>query len=82
MQGAGVWGQLDLAGDLFQWNLDWYATYVYPCTDCADLTAASSRVERGGYFGSTASYLLPPARTDGPPVGRGDGIGFRCARTP
>jgi hypothetical protein len=34
--GAGRWGQLDLAGDAFQWNLD---SYSYPqgyfaCTDC------------------------------------------------
>ena len=30
--GAGRWGQLDMAGEDFEWNLDWYATYVDPCT--------------------------------------------------
>jgi formylglycine-generating enzyme len=38
--GAGLWGQLDMAGELFEWNLDWYyAIYVDPCTDCAYLLA-------------------------------------------
>jgi formylglycine-generating enzyme required for sulfatase activity len=33
--GAGLWGQLDLAGDVLQWNLDWYApSYADPCVDC------------------------------------------------
>ena len=80
--GAGVWGQLDLAGNVWEWNLDWYATYVDPCTDCAYLTTASNRVLRGGYFNNPASYLLPPPRYDDAPAFRSSGIGFRCARTP
>ena len=50
--GAGLWGQLDLVGDLWEWNLDGYAPYVDPCTDCIDAIAASSRAIRGGYFHS------------------------------
>jgi formylglycine-generating enzyme required for sulfatase activity len=81
--GVGYWGQLDMAGELFEWNLDFYATYVDPCTDCANLTAVSDRVLRGGnvYVGSTPSYLLPPTRYDFGPTSRG-GAGFRCARAP
>jgi formylglycine-generating enzyme required for sulfatase activity len=45
--GAGLWGQLDLLGEVHEWNLDWYATYDDPCVDCADLAAASDRVTRG-----------------------------------
>jgi formylglycine-generating enzyme required for sulfatase activity len=81
-QGAGLFGQLDLAGDVFEWNLDWYATYVDPCTDCADLATPSSRVLRGGAFYYFASTLLPPNRIDIPPTYRGNYIGFRCSRTP
>ena len=79
---AGYWGQLDMAGEVFEWTLDWYGTYVNPCTNCAYLTTASSRVVRGGDFFNNPGYLLPPYRTpDGP--GDGDNIfGFRCARTP
>ena len=86
--GAGLWGQLDLAGQVWEWALDWHATYVSPCTDCADLAASSVRVVRGGSFTSPTSYLsnlLPPSRGSYGPTGRGDagnGNGFRCARAP
>ncbi len=34
--GAASWGQLDMAGEFWQWNLDWAtAAYVNPCVDCA-----------------------------------------------
>jgi sulfatase modifying factor 1 len=83
-QGAGLWGQLDLAGEVWEWNLDWYASYVDSCTDCADLSSASNRVTRGGSFDGPASDLLPPIRSDNdsPPAYRIDDVGLRCARTP
>jgi sulfatase modifying factor 1 len=87
--GAGLWGQLDLAGEMWAWNLDWFATYADPCTDCANLTApltaASGRVVRGGDLVDTWSNLLPPARANaasGTQADRGFDIGFRCSRTP
>jgi len=81
-QGAGLWGQLDLAGDVFEWNLDFYDTYVDPCTDCADFATPTARVLRGGAFYYSLSTLLPPNRVDVPPTYRGNYIGFRCSRTP
>ena len=62
--GAGRWGQLDLAGDVWEWNLDWYATggAYYPCTDCAYLTTSNARVIRGGNFKFDPSDLLPWTR--------------------
>jgi sulfatase modifying factor 1 len=82
-QGAGLWGQLDLAGDVWEWNIDWYAySYVDPCTDCAGSTAESIRVVRGGDFASDASNLLPPLRDNFDPHDRQSNLGFRCARTP
>jgi formylglycine-generating enzyme len=81
--GAGLWGQLDLAGEVFEWNLDWYNTYVDPCIDCVNTTAASSRVLRGGYFFDRyASLLLPPNRSTDAPANRGYDYGFRCSRIP
>lgn len=80
-QGAGYWGQFDLAGDVFEWNLDWSATYV-ACTDCAYLTNFFYRVFRGGSFSVLATYLLPPVRNSLFPNVRVPDIGFRCARTP
>ena len=85
--GAGLWGELDLVGEVSQWTMDWYApTYPNPCTDCAELTTASSRVARGAYFSWVQPGLLPPYRNDGiPMVDNATGsffVGIRCARTP
>jgi formylglycine-generating enzyme required for sulfatase activity len=90
--GAGLWGQLDLAGELLEWNLDWLvSTYVDPCTDCAYLTAPVGvpdparddyRVYRGGGFGGTLWESLPPYRDGVHPSYRTFNAGFRCARTP
>jgi sulfatase modifying factor 1 len=80
--GEGRWGQLDLAGNLWEWTLDWYATYASPCTDCAQLQTADYRVLRGGGFFSDASYLHSGVRHGSGPSFRNDGRGFRCARTP
>jgi formylglycine-generating enzyme required for sulfatase activity len=82
--GVGYFGQLDLAGEVYEWNLDWYGTYVDPCTDCAYLpsTPASSRVIRGGGLDFVATDLAPSHRLDVSPSSRGYALGFRCARTP
>jgi sulfatase modifying factor 1 len=81
--GAGLWGQLDLAGEIWEWNLDWYASsYVDPCTDCADLSGGPYRVFRGGSYYYTSSGLSPQFRDDDVPAGRYYGVGFRCARSP
>ncbi len=80
--GAGLWGQLDLEGNLWQWVLDRGATYVDPCTDCAYLTGSSDQVVRGEPFPVPASSLLPPTRAYDPATFRADTGGFRCARAP
>jgi formylglycine-generating enzyme len=82
IRGAGAWEQLDLAGETWQWNIDWYASYVDPCVDCAYLTATADRVYRGGPFDGTASTLMPAFRYDSTPTNRDLHIGLRCARTP
>jgi len=90
--GAGRWGQLDLAGEVYEWNLDWRSAYADPCTDCAYLTPTSNRVIRGGdcydtlgSFGPVVSELplQPPCRYSFPPTRRYSGAdfaGFRCSR--
>jgi formylglycine-generating enzyme required for sulfatase activity len=79
--GAGLWGQLDLEGNLWEWNQDFYATYVDPCADCAYLTDTSLDVFRGGSFQIDPAWL-PPRRNDVPSGNRYYTAGFRCARTP
>ena len=81
--GAGLWGQLDLAGSVWERNLDSYASgYVDPCADCAYLTGSSYRVLRGASFLDLPSLLLPAFRSNLTPSSRSSSVGFRCARTP
>ncbi|HVZ89832.1 MAG TPA: formylglycine-generating enzyme family protein [Polyangia bacterium] len=80
--GAGRWGQLDLAGELAEWTLDFYAPYVDPCDDCVFLTDYSYRVVRGGSFGTDTEDLSPWARDGDLPESRNAFYGARCARAP
>jgi formylglycine-generating enzyme required for sulfatase activity len=83
--GAGYWGQLDLAGNVFQWSADWddlNETYADPCVDCAYLTLTDSRVIRGGDFTEEPTTLLPPYRANHSPAASDYILGLRCARTP
>lgn len=80
--GAGRWGQLDLAGNVFEWGLDWSSGYIGSCVDCTDLTPASNRVRRGGEFAIGTSYMMASDREDWAPTVRHNDLGFRCARTP
>ncbi len=84
--GAGRWGQLDLAGDMWEWNLDAYDTYTFvdPCADCANLTAMPTRrVIRGGDYSIDMPNLLASSRYPGSDsTGNGSGNGVRCARIP
>ena len=90
MGGIGRWGQLDLAGDVEEWNQDEWnpsGAYANPCTDCAQLTIINynGRILRGGAWSEDASTL--PNRYSDAPTARGAGLsvggyGLRCARVP
>jgi formylglycine-generating enzyme required for sulfatase activity len=85
--GDGKWGQADLSGNLWEWNLDWYKspypTFTIPCDNCANIQDASYRVIRGGGWSDTApGSLSSGVRGNVDPPGRGYFIGARCARTP
>jgi formylglycine-generating enzyme len=81
--GDGRWGHADLAGNVWEWTLDWLATYATPCNDCANLAEGSYRVLRGGGYEAIASTLRTSYRSAlFTPTARHGHIGVRCARSP
>lgn len=85
--GAGLYGNLDLAGSLHEWTLDFYHPMPpSPCVDCADLISnGSSGVSfHGGSFSDVPSNLKTWTRFytfDLPTASKASAtIGIRCAR--
>jgi formylglycine-generating enzyme required for sulfatase activity len=83
--GYGRWGHADLAGNVWEWTLDWFHTpYPLPCDNCAYQATTTGRVLRGGSFFEDATslsntYRFPDGYT---PSARRGNIGARCARPP
>lgn len=78
--GDGRWGHSDLAGNAFEWTLDGSGPYPDPCDDCANLTATSDRVLRGGGWDNSATEVRVGYRLGRPPDLRHRAVGVRCAR--
>jgi formylglycine-generating enzyme required for sulfatase activity len=86
-RGEARWGQLDLSGSLWEWNLDSIDATTplddnEPCIDCVYSEASSERPVRGGQFENSAYTLLPTYRKFATASERYYGVGFRCARAP
>jgi formylglycine-generating enzyme len=86
--GVGRWGQWDLGGNVWEWNIDKYGSYTASCTDCALLTAntADRVLPGGGFHTPLLPYHLAANRSAvnyNADTYRGDyGVGVRCARAP
>jgi formylglycine-generating enzyme len=85
--GNGRWDQADLAGNLWEWNLDSYVeagtAFLGTCDDCAYLSPnAIGNVIKGGGYENSASRLITSDRSTAAPSLAYDAIGFRCARAP
>ena len=83
-RGDGRWKHSDLAGNIYEWVLDWNAPLspIPTCDDCANLNPSSERALRGGLFDSPASDVRSAYRRGYgiAPDKRFIGVGFRCAR--
>jgi formylglycine-generating enzyme len=79
--GAGAYGQLDLAGSMTEWTLDYFASdYPAACDNCANLVPSSNRVVRGGSWFDVQSLLITTFRNMVEPQYGVADVGFRCAR--
>ena len=94
--GNGRWGHRDLAGSMYEWTLDWIASYSSAsCSNCANVDDGSLRAYRGGSWESGDDQLRAAYREGGDPSWRGryqpaglmnpsfyrGSVGFRCARS-
>jgi formylglycine-generating enzyme required for sulfatase activity len=82
--GAGLFGTLDLAGSVAEWNLDYLQSPLVP-SNCGDMCAVltdmgGDRVLHGGDFAHDQSQLASSFRSSNSPDDIESYIGFRCAR--
>ncbi len=81
--GNGRWGHADLAGNVWEWTIDYFAIqYPVPCIDCANFSVGdyAQRVFRGGGYEDDASRVGSSARDSNSPEYRAVHVGVRCAR--
>jgi formylglycine-generating enzyme required for sulfatase activity len=81
--GDGKWGQADLFGSVWEWNLDRYKSgYDAECNNCTNIEYTSFRVFRGGGWVDADWVLHSQSRLFGGAADRSVSVGARCARTP
>lgn len=85
-RGMSPYGAHDMAGNLYEWVMDWYSEDYY--LNFANGTAVNPRgpsegtakVQRGGSYINSPYRLRSTFRTKGDPVEQDPHVGFRCAQ--
>jgi formylglycine-generating enzyme required for sulfatase activity len=84
--GASPYGAMDMAGNVYEWTVDWYSSDYYEQTPAEGWVnpegpvSGNSRVLRGGSFYGTANGLRVSNRVNRYPDNRHFRNGFRCAQ--
>ncbi len=84
--GQSPYGVQDLAGNLYEWVVDWYAEDFYssfinsPAINPRGPSEGTAKVQRGGSYINTPYRLRSSFRTKGDPTEQDPNVGFRCAQ--
>lgn len=84
--GQSPYGVQDLAGNLYEWVMDWYAEDFYssfingPAINPRGPSEGTVKVQRGGSYINTPYRLRSSFRTKGDPAEQDPNVGFRCAQ--
>ena len=84
--GQSPYGVQDLAGNLYEWVMDWYAEDFYssfinsPAVNPRGPTEGTTKVQRGGSYVNTPYRLRSSFRTKADPTEQDHNVGFRCAQ--
>ncbi len=84
--GQSPYGVQDLAGNLYEWVMDWYAEDFYssflngPAINPRGPGEGTVKVQRGGSYLNTPYRLRSSFRTKSDPTEQDPNVGFRCAQ--
>jgi len=82
-KGKSPYGVHDLAGNLYEWTMDWYDEQFYsknPAINPRGPLEGAAKVQRGGSYTNTPYRLRSSFRTKGDPTEHDPNVGFRCAQ--